>query len=94
MTETTVEIKTEEHKEPQKEASRERFDFRKWVRGSSQKEFIENISYLIIFISAVMVSAGIGLGSFVQGTVLIAVVGAFLVMIGIVAYIASQFIGG
>ncbi len=81
MTETVTENKTG-------------FNFGKWLKGSNQKEFIENISFLIIALSAIMVSTGIGLGSFIQGTVAIAVFGAFFFMIGIVAYIASQFIGG
>jgi hypothetical protein len=69
------------------------FDFRKWISGSSRKEYMENVSYLIIVASALMVSGGVGLGSFVPGTVSMAVLGAFFVMIGIVVYIASQFIG-
>jgi hypothetical protein len=90
MTETTVEhkieeVKTEEHKE--------KFNFKKWVNGSNKRDYIENISFLIITISAVMVSVGIGLGSFIQGTVFIAVLGAFLVMVGIIVYIISQFVG-
>jgi hypothetical protein len=65
----------------------------KLLGGETQREKLENISYLIIFISAIMVSAGIGIGAFVQGTVFVAVIGAFFVMVGIFAYIASQFIG-
>lgn len=80
MTEDTVENK-------------ENFNVRRWIGGSTQKEFLENLSYLVIFISAVMVSVGVGLGSFIEGTVLIAILGAFFVLIGIIAYVASQFIG-
>jgi len=80
-----VEKKQEEHKE--------RFNFKKWIKGSNKRESAENISFLVIVVSAIMVSAGIGLGSFVQGTVFIAVFGAFFVMVGIVVYIISQFIG-
>ena len=90
MNETAVENKPAEQKI---EEQKERFNFRKWIRGSNKKESVENISFLIIVISAVMVSAGIGLGSFIQGTILIAVLGAFFVMVGIVVYITSQFIG-
>ncbi|MFH1229242.1 MAG: hypothetical protein V1678_02340 [Candidatus Aenigmatarchaeota archaeon] len=75
------------------EAAKGAFDFRKWISGSSRKEYIENVSYLIIVASAVMVSAGVGLGSFISGSVFMAVLGAFFVMIGVVVYIASQFIG-
>jgi len=88
MTENVVEKKVEE----QKVEHKERFNL-KWVKGSNKRDFIENISFLIIVISAIMVSAGIGLGSFIQGTVFIAVFGAFFVMVGIIIYIASQFIG-
>ena len=85
MTETVSEQKVERV---------EKFNFGKWLKGSNKKEFIENISFLIIALSAILVSAGIGLGSFIQGTVFIAVFGAFFFMIGAVAYLASQFIGG
>jgi hypothetical protein len=72
---------------------KESFNIRKWIGGNSQKEFLENISYLVIFISAVMVSIGVGLGSFIGGTILIAILGALFVLIGVVFYVASQFIG-
>lgn len=97
MTETLVEQGNQEpqteHEKKIEEHPRERFDFMKWLRGSNTKEFTENTSFLVIVISAIMVSTGIGLGSFVQGTVLIAVVGAFFVMVGIIVYMISQFIG-
>lgn len=67
--------------------------FGKWLSGASRKDYFENVSLLIIVASAVLVSVGIGLGSFVAGTVLIAVVGAFFVIVGIVLYIISQLIG-
>ena len=72
---------------------KESFNFRKWVGGTNQKEFLENLSYIVIFISAVMVSIGVGLGSFIEGTILVAVLGALFVFIGIVFYVISQFIG-
>jgi len=90
MTENSEQKNIEEKKVEQK---KEKFDFKKWIRGSNKREFIENISFLIIVISATMVSTGIGLGSFIQGTILISVFGAFFVMVGIVVYIISQFIG-
>jgi len=40
-----------------------------------------------------MVSIGVGIGSFIEGTILIAILGAFFVLIGVVVYVASQFIG-
>jgi len=85
------EVKTEEKIETEK--PKERFNFKKWVKGSNKREFVENASFVIIVISAVMVSIGIGIGSFIQGTIFIAVFGAFFVMVGIVVYIISQFIG-
>ena len=72
---------------------KESFNIKKWVGGNSQKEFLENLSYVVIFISAVMVSIGVGIGSFIEGTILIAILGAFFVLIGVVVYVASQFIG-
>ena len=96
MTETIVEAKAEEQKieHPKVEEHKGKFNFTKWLRGSNQKEFVENISFVVIAISAIMISTGIGLGSFIQGTITFAVFGAFFAMIGIVIYIASQFIGG
>jgi hypothetical protein len=93
--EKTIEHRAEEAKieQPKEEHHKERFNFKKWIKGSNKKEYIENISFLIIVISAIMVSAGIGLGSFIQGTVFTAVFGAFFVMVGIVIYMISQFIG-
>jgi len=73
------------------EKPKERFNFRNWLKGKSKKDFCENISFLIIIVSAVMVSVGIGLGSFIQGTIFFAVFGSFFVMVGIIIYIASQF---
>ena len=55
---------------------------------------LENISFYIIVISAIMVSVGIGIGSFIPGTILIASFGAFFVMVGIVMYMISQFLEG
>jgi len=85
------EVKTEEKIETEK--PKERFNFKKWIKGSNKREFVENISFLIIVISAIMVSTGIGLGSFIRGTIFFAVFGSFFVMMGIVFYIISQFIG-
>jgi F0F1-type ATP synthase assembly protein I len=84
----TEEQKTEEKKEEHKK-EKSRFN----IRGSNRKESIENVSFLIIVIAAAMVSVGIGIGSFIQGTIFLSVFGSFFVMIGIVFYIASQFMG-
>jgi len=100
MTEPTEENKSKEHEqetdksndhkeEPKQE--KKRFNFK--IRGSNNKETLENVSFYIIVISAIMVAIGIGLGSFIQGTILLSVLGAFFVMIGIIIYIISQFLG-
>ena len=83
------EVKTEKVEKPKKEG----FNFLNWLKGNNTREYIENVSFVIIFISAILVASGIALGSFIQGTILMASFGSFFVMIGIVTYIASQFIG-
>ncbi|MFH0928827.1 MAG: hypothetical protein V1818_00550 [Candidatus Aenigmatarchaeota archaeon] len=65
----------------------------KRIKGNSRKEYIENISFMIIVLSSVMVASGIFLGSFIQGTIFIASFGSMFVMVGITVYIVSQFIG-
>jgi len=72
------EKKSEEHKEEAK----------------TKKQSLENISFYIIVISAIMVSIGIGIGSFIPGTILIGSLGAFFVMVGIVIYMISRFLEG
>jgi uncharacterized Tic20 family protein len=67
--------------------------FKEWIKGRNRREFLENFSFIVIVISAVLVCIGISLGSFVKGTVLIGSFGSFTVMVGIVIYIVSQFIG-
>ena len=85
----TEETKTETDENRPKRS----FNFLKWLKGNSTKEYIENISFVIIVLSGIMVASGIMLGSFIQGTIFIASFGSMFVMIGIVAYIVSQFIG-
>jgi hypothetical protein len=77
---------TEEHK-------KEGFKLGNLVGGSSTKERLENASYLIIFVSAVMVSIGIAAGIVFPGALIVSVLGAFLVMAGIVLFVISQFFG-
>ena len=60
--------------------------------GKNTREVLENISFFIIVLSAIAVSIGVGIGSFIQEAVLIAMIGSFFVMVGIVIYIISQFI--
>jgi hypothetical protein len=67
--------------------------FKSIFSGETTKERLENWSYLITIISGVLVAIGIGIGSFIQGTVLIASFGAFFFMVGIIIFIASQFMG-
>lgn len=55
------------------------------------RQRIENLNYLLIVVSAVMVSLGIGLGSFVPGTIILSVLGSLFIMIGIAVYLLLQF---
>ncbi len=66
---------------------------KEFIKGKSKAESLENISFIIIVISAILICIGISLGSFIKGTVFIASFGSFTVMVGIVIYIISQFIG-
>ena len=52
----------------------------------------ETISYKMIIISAILLFFGILLGSFIQGTIYLASLGALLAMVGICIYIVSQLI--
>lgn len=70
----------------------ERKKFNEWLKGNSRQEHLENISFVVLVLAAFLVMAGIGLGSFVYGTVLLAMFGAFLILVGIVIYIISQFL--
>jgi len=80
-----------EHKEEKPVEKTEEIKISLTRFGKNNKEVLENISFIIILISAIMFSIGIGLGSFVQGTIFLSVFGSFFIMIGIVIYIASQF---
>ncbi len=62
--------------------------------GKNGKEVLENLSFIIIVVSGTMFSIGIALGSFIQGTIALSIIGAFLIMTGIVLYMTSQFIEG
>ena len=61
------------------------------LSGDTTKDRLENWSFIITIISGIMVALGIGLGSFVQGTVYIASFGSFFFMIGVIVFIISQF---
>ena len=60
------------------------------IKGATQRVTLENTSFLLFVVSAVMVAIGIGLGSFVKYTVYIAVLGAVLLLAAIVLFIISQ----
>jgi CHASE2 domain-containing sensor protein len=70
----------------------ERKKFGEWLKGKNRQEHLENISFVILVLAAFLVMSGIGLGSFVYGTVLLAMFGAFLILVGIIVYIISQFL--
>lgn len=70
----------------------ERKKFGEWLKGKNRQEHLENISFVVLVAAALLVVLGIGLGSFVYGTVLLAMFGAFLILVGIVIYIISQFL--
>ncbi|MBU3905139.1 MAG: hypothetical protein KJ906_03260 [Nanoarchaeota archaeon] len=52
----------------------------------------EELSYKTIVGSAVMIFVGLLLGSYVKYTVLLAEVGAFILLLGIIFYIISQMV--
>lgn len=60
------------------------------VKGKTRKETLENLSFLIIFISALLIAIGIGLGSFFRYVILLASFGAFLVLVGIIIFIIAE----
>jgi len=70
----------------------ERKKFGEWLKGKNRQEHLENISFVVLVAAALLVVAGIGLGSFVYGTVLLAMFGAFLILFGNVIFIISQFL--
>ena len=56
-----------------------------------EKMSLEDVSYIVIIISAVMIFFGILFGSFVKYTVFVGALGAFVMIIGIIIYLISQF---
>ncbi len=64
---------------------------KEWFQCGSWVDILEKISYLVIFIAAVMVVVGLGIGTVYPGFfVLVAIAGSFLVLLGIVLYILSE----
>jgi len=89
----TEEIEEIKEKEPEKvEEKPKRISFINRLKGKNRREFLENISYTIIILSSVLIFIGILTGSFIQGFILFASFGSFLVLIGIIIFIISQFI--
>ena len=75
---------------PAADGGKEKFNFLKWVRGKNTQEFLENGSYVLMVVGAVLVSGGLLVGSFVPGVVIIASIGAFILLPGLVIYVISQ----
>lgn len=64
-------------------------------KKKSLEEKLESLSFLLIVVSAVFSVVGISVGTFISGIpVLLAIIGAFLVVLGIVIYIISEFVRG
>lgn len=74
----------------QHDGGKKKFDFMRWLKGSNRQEFIENLSYVLIFVSAGLLFVGMGLGSFVKYVVFLGAAGALLILVGIILYIVSQ----
>ncbi len=72
------------------DGGKEKFNFLKWVRGKNTQEFLENGSYVLMVVAAILVSGGLLVGSFVPGVVIVASIGAFILLPGLVIYVISQ----
>ena len=62
------------------------------IKGKTFVETLENISFLIIILSALLVSIGIAIGSFYKGLILLASIGSFTLLIGIIIFVVSEII--
>ncbi len=69
----------------------EKLGLRDLLSAKNTKDRLENWSFLITILSGLMIAIGIGLGSFIQGTILIASLGSFFFIMGVIVFIASQF---
>ncbi len=68
-------------------------EFMDWFKGDSKRELVENLSYCLIIIAAIMTVVGLGVGTVYPGLpVLVAIIGSFLALVGIVLYILSELI--
>jgi hypothetical protein len=52
---------------------------------------LQNVDFALIVVSTILIVAGVAAGSFVPGTIVLSLIGSFLIMIGIIIYIAMQF---
>lgn len=52
---------------------------------------LENIDFFMIVVSSILVVMGIGLGTFIPGTIALSIIGSFLFLVGIVIYMMIQF---
>ncbi|MBU4123990.1 MAG: hypothetical protein KKI14_00770 [Nanoarchaeota archaeon] len=64
----------------------------KLIKGTNKKEKLEDASYKSIILSAIMIFVGLLLGSFIKYTVIIASIGTFILLLGIILYIISQLV--
>jgi|GEM_PF-2505271 len=68
--------------------------FKDWFKWEKVSDKIESISFIILIIASVFTVVGISVGVFVPGIpVALAIAGAFLVLVSIVLYIISEFVG-
>lgn len=66
--------------------------FKKWFKWETGADKVESISFILIIIASIFTVIGISVGTFVPGIpVALAIIGAFLVFVGIILYIISEF---
>lgn len=67
---------------------------KEWFKWGSASEKLESISIILLIVSSVLTVVGISVGVFIPGfPVMLAIAGAFLVVVAIVFYIISEFAG-
>ena len=72
----------EEKIEQVQQEENDEIDLGSMFESKNTKERLENWSFIITLISGLMVALGIGLGSFVQGSIYVASFGSFFFVIG------------
>ena len=80
------------HKEEKHEEKKSEVKINLTRLGKNRKEALENLGIYVTIVSAIIFALGILIGTFVQGTIFLSVIGSFFIMVGIVIYIASQFL--